>query len=100
MISVLTVRHRFTTFSNFDCPSILPTNFLTGSLPKPIPAQECKVVPPMLTAAIPVLAVIANVSEAQPPHDRMISRSSTDFPVPKRLQLKKGKVYNPCLQSQ
>ncbi|KAJ8593557.1 hypothetical protein M405DRAFT_731234, partial [Rhizopogon salebrosus TDB-379] len=50
--------------------------------PSPIPAQECTVVPPMLTDAIPVDAVIARPSWPRPPRTRMISRKSTDLPVP------------------
>jgi hypothetical protein len=46
-----------------------------------MPAQECIVVPPILTDAIPVDAVIPSV-EGAAPNTLIISRSNTDLPVP------------------
>ncbi|TEB39068.1 hypothetical protein FA13DRAFT_435508 [Coprinellus micaceus] len=76
---------RFHTGWNFLFPRTLPTNLEGSSCPSPIPAQEWRVQPPMLTAAMPVVAVIA----MSPPLSRqwvIISRNSTDFPVPCRTQ--------------
>jgi hypothetical protein len=56
------------------------------SLPKPIPANECTVLPPMLRPAIPVEAVMAMDSGKRSRSKRMISRRRTDFPVPARHQ--------------
>ncbi|KAJ6574739.1 hypothetical protein B0H19DRAFT_935347, partial [Mycena capillaripes] len=53
-----------------------------ASFPIPIPAQECNVHPPMLIAAMPVDAVIPSVGHLWPPSSLIISRRSTDFPVP------------------
>ncbi|KAG2028336.1 hypothetical protein BDR03DRAFT_813937, partial [Suillus americanus] len=53
-----------------------------SSRPSPIPAHECTVVPPMLTDAIPVEAVIARPEWPRPPRARIISRKRTDLPVP------------------
>ena len=47
-----------------------------------MPAHEWSVHPPMFTAAIPVAAVMARVSEYRLPLTLMISFSRTDFPVP------------------
>ncbi|KAI6159526.1 hypothetical protein EDD17DRAFT_1486267, partial [Pisolithus thermaeus] len=55
-----------------------------SSCPKPIPAHEWTVVPPIFTLAIPVEAVIAKRPDPCPPQTRMISRSRTDLPVPER----------------
>jgi hypothetical protein len=49
--------------------------------PKPIPAQECNVVPPMLMDAIPVEAVTATLRLVDL-KTLEISRSKTVFPVP------------------
>ncbi|PYH75685.1 hypothetical protein BO82DRAFT_250764, partial [Aspergillus uvarum CBS 121591] len=57
----------------------------TGSLPNPIPAKLCSVTPSMLQAARPVDAVTATRSGSRLYLSRsflMISRISTDFPVP------------------
>ncbi|KAG2123605.1 hypothetical protein DEU56DRAFT_745290, partial [Suillus clintonianus] len=51
--------HRSLTRSNLGWPRNLPPSFFASSRPSPIPAHECTVVPPMLTDAIPVEAVIA-----------------------------------------
>src|SRR6266704_1702281 len=61
-ISVSTSCHRSLTGLNLDCPQNLPARFLADCSPRPIPAQEWRVQPPMFTAAIPVDAVIANRS--------------------------------------
>ncbi|KAG1904439.1 uncharacterized protein F5891DRAFT_891446, partial [Suillus fuscotomentosus] len=53
-----------------------------SSRPSPIPAHECTVVPPVLTDAIPVEAVIPRPEWPRPPRARMISRKRTDLPVP------------------
>ncbi|KAI0080063.1 hypothetical protein K474DRAFT_1590717, partial [Panus rudis PR-1116 ss-1] len=55
-----------------------------GSLPRPIPAHECRVHPPMLMDAIPVEAVMPTSphSASWDLHHLIISRSRTDFPVP------------------
>jgi hypothetical protein len=82
MISVFTLSHRYLTGSNLDCFQNLPARFLADCSPRPIPAQEWRVQPPMFTAAIPVDAVIANRSEGLPPKWFMMARSRTDFPVP------------------
>ncbi|EGO28446.1 hypothetical protein SERLADRAFT_380103, partial [Serpula lacrymans var. lacrymans S7.9] len=71
--NVLTCRHRSTTFLNLGCPRNFPASLWASSWPRPIPAQECNVVPPILTDAIPVDAVIASSPEERPPHIRMIS---------------------------
>lgn len=50
-----------------------------------MPAHECIVLPPMLSPAIPVEAVMATSSrstDSGPLSKRMISRNNTDFPVP------------------
>ncbi|KAI0344110.1 hypothetical protein BDW22DRAFT_1305332, partial [Trametopsis cervina] len=57
------------------------TSLSAGSFPSPIAAHECSVLPPTLTAAIPVEAVTANFISFSL-HHRMISRSRTDLPVP------------------
>ncbi|KII93469.1 hypothetical protein PLICRDRAFT_65084, partial [Plicaturopsis crispa FD-325 SS-3] len=59
IIRVRTFCHRLRTFLNFGCPRNLPASFFASSCPKPIPAHECSVVPPMLTDAMPVDAVMA-----------------------------------------
>ncbi|KAJ7225903.1 hypothetical protein GGX14DRAFT_312589, partial [Mycena pura] len=51
------------------------------SVPIPMPAQECSVHPPILMAAIPVEAVMPSV-RCISRRCLMISRSSTDLPVP------------------
>ncbi|KDQ54845.1 hypothetical protein JAAARDRAFT_92464, partial [Jaapia argillacea MUCL 33604] len=59
MIKVLTCLHLFLAGSTFFCPRSFPASFSLGSAPNPIPAHECRVEPPMLTAAMPVDAVMA-----------------------------------------
>ncbi|EPT04417.1 hypothetical protein FOMPIDRAFT_1081467, partial [Fomitopsis schrenkii] len=54
-------------------PTNLPTSFSADSLPRPMPAHECSVHPPMFTAAIPVAAVIARRPEYRSPRFRIIS---------------------------
>ncbi|KAF8213488.1 hypothetical protein K438DRAFT_1804066 [Mycena galopus ATCC 62051] len=83
MISVLTLFHRSNNLGRprFACPRNLPLSFLADSFPMPIPAQECNVHPPMFIAAMPVDAVIPSVSPRSC-NSLIISRSSTDFPVP------------------
>ncbi|KAK3826669.1 MAG: hypothetical protein J3R72DRAFT_353205, partial [Linnemannia gamsii] len=68
----------------------------TGSVPSPIPANECSVHPRMLQAAIPVDAVTATCPAAWESQSsslflhrlcldrnrKMSSRNKTDFPVP------------------
>ncbi|KAI0344116.1 hypothetical protein BDW22DRAFT_1392416 [Trametopsis cervina] len=55
----------------------------TVLFPRRMPAQECRVRPPILRAAIPVAAVTAMLS---PPYSfrpqEMILRRSTDLPAP------------------
>jgi len=51
MISTLVLAHRLADFLFF---LILATNVSGGSVPKPMPANEWIVTPPMLQAAIPV----------------------------------------------
>ncbi|KAJ7693689.1 hypothetical protein B0H17DRAFT_932718, partial [Mycena rosella] len=46
------------------------------------PRPAMQVAPPILIAAMPVDAVIPSLSDAQPPSWLIISRKSTDFPVP------------------
>ncbi|OCL07584.1 hypothetical protein AOQ84DRAFT_276932, partial [Glonium stellatum] len=61
------------------------TSSSAGSLPNPIPAKLCKVTPPILQAARPVEAVTATRSGSLIYFLRsadIISRKSTDFPVP------------------
>ncbi len=62
-------------------PRILPERRFAVSSPRPIPAQECNVVPPMLMDAIPVEAVIATLRPVDS-KNCIISRSKTVFPVP------------------
>ncbi|KAI0317992.1 hypothetical protein OF83DRAFT_1030784, partial [Amylostereum chailletii] len=57
-------------------------SFSAVSFPRRIPAQECRVVPPILRDAIPVDAVIANHFFCSGPNNLMISRRRTDLPVP------------------
>lgn len=74
-------RQRCNTKFNILFPRNFPISLAALSFPRPMPAQECRVQPPMFTAAIPVVAVIA----ISPPLSRqcvMISRRRTDFPVP------------------
>jgi hypothetical protein len=77
MISVFTMRHRWRALAD-----MLGRKFGAEDWCIPTPAQECNVVPPMLTAAIPVDAVIPRTDEGDPPRTRIISRRRTDFPVP------------------
>ncbi|KAF8078243.1 hypothetical protein FPV67DRAFT_1383382, partial [Lyophyllum atratum] len=58
MISVFAFCQRSRTWRNFCCPRNFPAYRFEGSSPRPIPAQEWRVLPPILTAAIPVEAVI------------------------------------------
>ena len=61
----------------------LLTSFSADSFPKPIPAQEWIVVPQILSPATPVGAVLATLRGSYIPLRRLvISRRSTDFPVP------------------
>jgi len=64
----------------------MPPYLFAGSVPKPIPAQECNVVPLIFTEAIPVAAVMASVCPTAllPPNASTICRSRTDFPVPEK----------------
>ncbi|KAF8488179.1 hypothetical protein JB92DRAFT_3017900 [Gautieria morchelliformis] len=63
-----------------------------------MPAHECSVTPPMLTAAIPVCrskdAVMATLSETPPPKCVIISLNRTDFPVPAKPV---KNMFFPCL---
>ena len=68
-------------FLKCSVPRILPERRSAVPSPKPIPAQECNVVPPMLMDAIPVEAVIATLWPVDL-KNRIISRSKTVFPVP------------------
>ncbi|KAH9065956.1 hypothetical protein EDB87DRAFT_1594051 [Lactarius vividus] len=68
-------------FLKRSVPRILPERCLALPSPKPIPAQECKVVPPMLMDAIPVEAVMATLRHVDL-KNCMISPSKTVFPVP------------------
>lgn len=63
-------------------PRILRERRFAVRPPRPMPAQECKVVPPMLTDAIPVDAVTATIQPVDLKKP-MISRSKTVLPVPK-----------------
>ncbi|KAL1689969.1 hypothetical protein GGG16DRAFT_56696, partial [Schizophyllum commune] len=69
MISVSTIRHLSSTFFMTVCPnpSIFPAKSHPSLIPRPIPAHECKVVPSMLHAAIPVAAVMARRADILPP---------------------------------
>jgi hypothetical protein len=79
MIKRLTFLHRCRTVLLFFLIFIIiVSNF---SLPRPMPAKECNVVPPMFTPAIPVEAVTASEDEGTPKCS-IILRRSTDFPVP------------------
>ncbi|KAF9498157.1 hypothetical protein BDN71DRAFT_444235 [Pleurotus eryngii] len=75
----LTARHRSSTGLNFPCPRNFPARFFAGSSPSPMPAHECRVVPPILTAAIPVDAVIANECELFPPKVEEDALSALDL---------------------
>lgn len=90
MIRVSTFLQRLRSDSKAGWCLSLPTNFLTGSSPSLIPAQECSVTPPMLIAAIPVEAVIATVSgisEEPFVKNLIISLNRTDFPVPTTFKI-------------
>ncbi|KAH6916797.1 hypothetical protein BKA70DRAFT_1090118, partial [Coprinopsis sp. MPI-PUGE-AT-0042] len=53
------------------------------SLPSPMAAKECMVLPPMLSPAMPVEAVMAtSCSINRPRAQEIIARRRTDFPVP------------------
>ncbi|KAJ7456630.1 hypothetical protein FB451DRAFT_611332 [Mycena latifolia] len=52
------------------------------SLPRPIPANECTVEPPMLRPAIPVDAMTATAPGSSAFNAFIISRRRIDFPVP------------------
>lgn len=89
MMRVFVSFQRRKTFLHFSCPRILPTSLSTDSCPRPVPAQECRVTPPILTAAIPVDAVMPTLHEPESSQFgglertvRIISRSKIDFPVP------------------
>ncbi|KZP32338.1 hypothetical protein FIBSPDRAFT_723153, partial [Athelia psychrophila] len=84
IMSELTVRHRSSTNRRVFWKRILFAISLAASRPRPIPAQECKVVPPIFIAAMPVEAVIPSVLDDAPPNVAMISRNKTDLPVPSR----------------
>ncbi|KAK3295756.1 uncharacterized protein B0H64DRAFT_298200, partial [Chaetomium fimeti] len=61
------------------------TSVFVSSLPRPIPAKLCKVMPPMLQAARPVEAVTAIRSGSRTNFflsSWIMARMSTDFPVP------------------
>ncbi|KAF8139880.1 hypothetical protein EV363DRAFT_1153034, partial [Boletus edulis] len=60
-----------------------------SSCPRPMPAHECNVVPPIFTEAMPVDAVIARLGQPLPPQASMMARSRTDFPVPAKKPVKK-----------
>ncbi|KZP32386.1 hypothetical protein FIBSPDRAFT_723255, partial [Athelia psychrophila] len=60
------------------------TSLSASSWPSPMPVQECKVVPPIFIAAMPVEAVIPRSSDDLPPRVAIISRNKTDLPVPSR----------------
>ncbi|KAI9572607.1 hypothetical protein HD554DRAFT_1983276, partial [Boletus coccyginus] len=72
-IRVWTLRQRSRTFLNFSWPRNLPASFFASSCPMPMPAHECRVVPPMLTEAMPVDAVIARVGQPLPPRASMMA---------------------------
>ena len=81
-MSTLVLNHLAAAFLFF---LTLPTNASGFSIASPTPPNECKVTPPILHAAIPVDAVTATASVAVAYFFRkvlMISRSSTDLPVP------------------
>lgn len=86
MMSTLAFSHLFKAFlflltMEHSC-STLP-------VPRPMPAKEWIVIPPILHAAIPVDAVTAIESSFPANFLRkaaMISRSRTDFPVPESLR--------------
>ena len=82
MINTFVLTHRATAFF---CFLIFPTSCLGSSIPSPTPPNECRVVPPMLHAAMPVEAVTATASGAVTNFFRsaaIISLSKTDLPVP------------------
>ena len=62
----------------------LDTKSSTRSFPKPMPAQEWIVEPPMFTPAMPVGAVIATSSNFCRSESIMALRR-TDFPVPDEM---------------
>lgn len=64
--------------------AILSASFSAGSFPRPIPAQEWTVLPPILRPAIPVDAVTA-IESPYGLKILIISRKRTDFPVPVRM---------------
>ncbi len=93
----LTLPHSLSSMTNTLVLNHLPNAFLfflimlhnTGvsCIPKPIPPNECNVTPPILHAAIPVDAVTWMASSNRAYfflRDEMISRRSTDLPVPAR----------------
>ncbi|KAI0047662.1 hypothetical protein FA95DRAFT_1463630, partial [Auriscalpium vulgare] len=71
-------------------------SFSARSSPRPIPAHECSVVPPIFTDAMPVDAVIASLS-GLPGSLRalIISRRRTDFPMYQPAEPVK-KTFSPC----
>jgi len=97
IINILTRRQRSNPFLFF---LILLASSGTGSLPNPKAAKEWSVMPPTLHAARPVDAVTATHSglfaftffKAV-----MISRNSTDFPVPNHQQKRVFCGYGPAL---
>lgn len=92
IMSVFTRLHRSNTVL-FGCPRILPLICLAVSFPIPIPAQECNVHPPMFIAAMPVDAVIPSAFVSRSLNSLIISRSSTDLPVPADPE---KKMLPPC----
>lgn len=58
MIKTFVFSHRITAFLFF---LTLSASFSAVSIPRPIPANECIVIPPMLQAAIPVNVIGAHV---------------------------------------
>ncbi|KAF8487934.1 hypothetical protein JB92DRAFT_2758369 [Gautieria morchelliformis] len=82
MISTFVLTHRVEAFL---FRLILVASCSGLSKPRPMPPKEWSVTPPMLQAAMPVEAVMATASSLGRNLWRrllMISRSSTDFPVP------------------
>ncbi|KAH6916796.1 hypothetical protein BKA70DRAFT_1038045, partial [Coprinopsis sp. MPI-PUGE-AT-0042] len=73
MMRVFTFCHRSKTGLNLGWPKNLPTNCFVVSFPRPIPAHEWSVHPPIFTEAIPVDAVMASWGEPAPPQNEMIS---------------------------
>ncbi|KAI0047667.1 hypothetical protein FA95DRAFT_1492219 [Auriscalpium vulgare] len=80
MIKLCTVIHRRRNRVTFQIFSI---SFSRDASPRPIPAHECSVTPPMFKAAMPVDAVVTSLDgSCGSLRTLMISRRRTDLPVP------------------